>query len=254
MSGMAVEQAPLTPKVLEQHVVIILHGTENVKASYEEEFIGVLEQHVLEQIQGNLPYNIEVNLAVLRYYGTAAPNFARANLEIVRHVLSLALMNLPHTHFSECILLMPTPFANHDPSVQSLTNLEDILQNCNFRQFWETIRTDPGVSDLTKIPGFFKCIRRFIIEVTELTYLNVSLNEVAAQFDLAENSAELAAIMKERQWVVDDSQGPGKTQLQLRSSHSAQDVAAPAAAALPTGVIEQWMEIEKKKRGGAGRS
>lgn len=228
---MEAQQKPVSPAQLE-HVVdsVILHGRDNVRAAYEEAHIGYLEQHVCQQIQGNLPYNIEVNLAILRFYGTAAPKFARANTEICRHVLSLALMNLPQTHFSECLLLIPTSFAKHDPSVQSLTNLEDILQNCNFRQFWETIRTDPAVTDLTKIPGFFQSIRRFIIEAMELTYQSVSLAETAALFDLPENSAELAAIIKERQWTVDDAHGSGKAVVRIGGIGGA---TGTHAAALP---------------------
>eukprot|EP01068_Selenidium_serpulae_P019563 Selendium_serpulae@DN686_c0_g1_i1.p2 len=37
------------------------------------------------------------------------------HLSLGGHVLSLALMNLPHTHSSECILLMPISFATHHP-------------------------------------------------------------------------------------------------------------------------------------------
>lgn len=227
-------QAPTANEMLadlDATVDSILHGP-NIAAPYELSNLPVLEEHVCEQIAGNVPYNIECNLAILRLYLTAAPQFSKVNGEICRKILTKALMALPATHFTECLLLIPTSFAKVDPSVQSLSNLEDILQCCNFRLFWESVLTDPAVSDLVKTPGFCDSMRRYMIEVISMTYQSIALNDLCTLMSVTENSPELNKIIKDHNWAIDDSLGPGKVMLRLPTN------ASVAASGFPTDTPE----------------
>eukprot|EP00923_Selenidium_pygospionis_P052385 GHVN01090639.1.p1 GENE.GHVN01090639.1~~GHVN01090639.1.p1 ORF type:complete len:263 (+),score=50.36 GHVN01090639.1:94-882(+) len=163
--------------------------------------IETLEHHVEQQIQGHVPYSIKCNLALLRYYALAAPQYSKANLEVCRKVLIKALMALPDTHYSECLSLIPTSFAKRE--LESLTNLEDKLQSCNFRNFWEYLQTDPAVADLVRVPGFCEAIRSYMAEVLALTYSSIALTDFAALLNIGENSAELSKLLADNHWEIE---------------------------------------------------
>ena len=107
-----------------------------------------LEQYVEEQAKENT-YDLDANLGVLKFYQFNPLNM---NIEITRLILLKALTNLPFSDFVLCkYLLLPSQM--RDDVVKEIIYIADILEQCDFVLFWQTVQNKGELFE--KITGFY---------------------------------------------------------------------------------------------------
>jgi translation initiation factor 3 subunit K len=144
----------------------------------------LLEQYVEMQSRENT-YDLEANLAILKLYQL---DHAKYNADIVCQIMLKAITNFPHTDFVLCkCLLTHTNVCTEnksnisttnyylmqlqDPQIVSIVYLADILERCDFQQFWTRIST---MSELcSRISGFNDSIRKFVCHVVGITFQTI---------------------------------------------------------------------------------
>lgn len=101
-----------------------------------------------EQAKDNT-YDFDANLAVLKFYQF---NPQSVNLSITHLILLKALTNLPFSDFVLCkYLLLPSQM--RDDTVKEIIYIADILEQCDFVLFWQTVQNKSELFE--KITGFY---------------------------------------------------------------------------------------------------
>jgi len=149
-------------------VATLLQGIDR----YNPENLATLEKYVAMQAEHN-EYDLEANLAVLKLY-QFNPTFFQTT--VTAQILMKALTNLPHTDFVLCKCLIDPIKLEEEPLVKIVT-LADLLEGCQFRQFWETIDNYPDV--IMGISGFEDSIRKFVCHVVGITYQTIQKDVLA---------------------------------------------------------------------------
>lgn len=122
--------------------------TWNTFYSYNPTHFQFLEKYVQEQAKENT-YDIDANLAVLKFYQF---NPQALNLSITHLILLKALTNLPFSDFVLCkYLLLPSQMK--DDTVKEIIYIADILEQCDFVLFWQTVQNKGELFE--KITGFY---------------------------------------------------------------------------------------------------
>lgn len=125
-----------------------------------------LEAYVEDQAK-NGTYDLEANLAVLKLYQF---NPHLLNFDITYTILLKSLTNLPHTDFvmAKCLLLQQQM---KNETVQTILDLADILERCDFTLFWQ--RAEQNKSVFRHIHGFLDSIRKFVCHVVGITFQTI---------------------------------------------------------------------------------
>ncbi|XP_052767657.1 eukaryotic translation initiation factor 3 subunit K-like [Mya arenaria] len=138
---------------------------------YNPENLGTLERYVDMQIQENT-YDLEANLGVLKLY-QFNPGYYQTN--VTAQILLKALTNLPHTDFMLCKCLIDTVRQTEEP-VKGVICLADMLETCQFQEFWITLQKEPGLTE--NVEGFEDSIRKFVCHVVGATYQTIPLEHL----------------------------------------------------------------------------
>ena len=101
------------------------------------------------QIQ-NSAYDFEANLAILKLYQFYPPT---TNMEVVAKILAKALMAIPSTDFLLCTYLISEQI-KVDAVVEALYNLSGLLEQAEFKAFWEAYPNSAAAPLLASIPDF----------------------------------------------------------------------------------------------------
>ncbi|XP_054723887.1 eukaryotic translation initiation factor 3 subunit K-like [Uloborus diversus] len=135
---------------------------------YNPENLGTLEQYIDIQARENA-YDLEANLAVLKLYQF---NPGRYSLNSVQLILLKALTNLPHTDFVLCKCLIEQQYLEKE-EIKRIVYLHELLETCQFPQFWHLIRSKDTKIPVAGITGFEDSIRKFICHVVNITYQSI---------------------------------------------------------------------------------
>lgn len=130
---------------------------------YNPDNLSTLERYVEMQVRENT-YDLEANLAVLKLYQFNPTYYNKA---VVMHILLKALTNLPHTDFILCKCLIDSPKQETEEMLK-IFQLADILETCQFKEFWAEITKDPNM--IYGITGFDDSIRKYICHVVGISY------------------------------------------------------------------------------------
>ncbi|XP_046567084.1 eukaryotic translation initiation factor 3 subunit K-like [Haliotis rubra] len=133
---------------------------------YNPENLATLERYVDMQARENT-YDVEANLAVLKLY-QFNPGYYQT--EMTALILLKALTNLPHTDFMLCKCLIDTARLEEEP-ISRIVQLAFLLETCQFKDFWENLRTDPDI--IAGIVGFGDCVRKYVCHVVSATYQTI---------------------------------------------------------------------------------
>ena len=101
------------------------------------------------QIQ-NSAYDFDANLAILKLYQFYPQT---TNMEVVAKILAKALMAIPSTDFLLCTYLISEQI-KVDAVVEALYNLSGLLEQAEFKTFWETYPSSAAAPLLAAIPDF----------------------------------------------------------------------------------------------------
>ncbi|KAI2806335.1 hypothetical protein RDWZM_006685 [Blomia tropicalis] len=137
---------------------------------YNPHNIEVLHEYLNEQCAENT-YDLEANLAILRLYQF---NTEHVDKKVIIKILLKALTALPSPDFGLCKgLIDPAYFEEEeiDPHLKHVLHLHQLLEICDFKQFWIDLRSDPGV--YLGIAGFDDSIRQYICYVVRITYQTI---------------------------------------------------------------------------------
>jgi len=137
---------------------------------YNPHNIEVLHGYLNEQCAENT-YDLEANLAILRLYQF---NTNQIDKKVIIKILLKALTALPNPDFILCKgLIDPTFFEDEeiDPDLKHVLNLHQLLEICDFKQFWVELRSNPAV--YLGLAGFDDSIRQFICYVVKITYQTI---------------------------------------------------------------------------------
>jgi translation initiation factor 3 subunit K len=94
------------------------------------------------------------------------------NIEYVSKVLLKSIANLPHSDFLLCKSLLSTDILE-EPTVLSIQFLNDLLETCSFKEFWEKARTAEWAKLTRAISGFEDSMRRYVCHVISTTYQRI---------------------------------------------------------------------------------
>ncbi|XP_065216735.1 eukaryotic translation initiation factor 3 subunit K [Planococcus citri] len=161
-------------EAMRQNVAQFLNGIER----YNPVNLPTLERYVEVQSQENA-YDLEANIAVLKLYQFNQ----QYNIDITSQILLKALTNLPHTDFALCKCLLSEQMCKEAP-ISQIVYLADLLESCNFQQFWASIYSMPDL--YAKIQGFQDSIRKFVCHVVGITFQSInkhSLCELLGNID-----------------------------------------------------------------------
>merc|ERR1712216_643241 len=93
-----------------------------------------LEEYVGQQVVGEEPYDLDANLALLKFYQLDP---SKSNLRVVTNILIKALMQLPNSDFNLCLYLIPES-VQREEAVNNLMLLSNLLESCDFAEFFYT--------------------------------------------------------------------------------------------------------------------
>lgn len=141
-------------------------------------------------------YDLEANLNVLKLYQFDPQMY---NVEITKLILLKALTNFPHTDFVLCKCLLSEPQL-HEESISQIIYLADILEQCDFQQFWARIRSEPELTQ--RITGFADSIRKFVCHVVGITYQTVEVDYLSQLLGDVDDKT-LQHWVKKYGWSVD---------------------------------------------------
>ncbi len=131
-----------------------------------------MERYVDMQARENV-YDLEANLAVLKLY-QFNPSFFQTS--VTATILLKSLTNLPHTDFTLCKCLIDAVKLEEEPLIR-IIELADLLETCNFKQFWVQIEINSEL--IMGIKGFEDSIRKFICHVVAITYQTIHKSVLA---------------------------------------------------------------------------
>ncbi|BES94274.1 unnamed protein product [Nesidiocoris tenuis] len=144
-------------------VVTLLQGIDR----YNPENITTLEKYVTLQSKENA-YDLEANLALLKQY-----QFGDCyNNDFTSQILLKALTNLPHTDFVLCKCLLNHEKCNESP-IKEIIYLADLLERCDFQQFWLQLQDRKMQELCARIFGFQDSIRKFVCHVVGITFQTI---------------------------------------------------------------------------------
>ncbi|KAF4522483.1 hypothetical protein B566_EDAN002568 [Ephemera danica] len=133
---------------------------------YNPENLQLLEQYVDMQSRENI-YDLEANLAILKLYQLDCTKY---NVDFTCQILLKAITNFPHTDFVLCKCLLNEKNLQ-DTQVANIVYLADILERCDFQQFWTRIHSMPELC--SRIVGFNDSIRKFVCHVVGITFQTI---------------------------------------------------------------------------------
>ncbi|MCJ1459077.1 hypothetical protein MMC28_009454 [Mycoblastus sanguinarius] len=213
--GIAFDYAPDRP----EHIDTILNGLDR----YNPETTAVFQDYVTQQCEDRT-YDCYANLALLKLY-QFNPHLTRD--EPTTNILVKALTVFPAPDFSLCLHLLPphilaqnisppngpAPAASDAPlaeAVQKLSILNTLLEQANYKGFWEQLDSDDLYADLVADVSGFEELMRVRIAVTvgqgcrevERGVLEGWLNLAGREFEVFVR--EICG------WGVDGSEGVGK--------------------------------------------
>jgi len=172
-----------------------IHGWLSTVERYNANNLPTFERYVELQISENL-YDLEVNLGILKLY-QFFPQLYKA--EVVCWILLKALANLPHTDFVLCRCLLG-PAQLDDLSVVRITYLANLLEQCQFKKFWQEHHQDQVL--LSGITGFDDSIRKFVCHVVNITYQSIDKSLLKDFFGNI-TDADLKSWMAKNGWKED---------------------------------------------------
>nr|BAN66209.1 hypothetical protein [Babesia bovis] len=164
--------------------------------------IPALTAYLDEQMEKANAYSLDNNVAILKIY-TLFPHIA--DPLVIQKILVQCLTQLPANDFNICFAQVPLPTQEH-PVIAKVVALHNLLQNCLFHKFWEEARHNMMDNDdrtFLDVPGLRESIRRFVLDVVPLVYLQMSVPELRSMLDYPSNCEEFEQLLKSYKWTLE---------------------------------------------------
>lgn len=169
---------------------------------YQVDKLEALERGVEEQAKQNT-YNLDANLALLRFYQFQP---SKVKIHILARVLLKAMMQLPRSDYRACVHLIPEKLQS-DETIYKVVQLANSLDTSRFQDFWTASVALKDV--LSPVTGFYDAIRTFILHVVSLTFQRIPKKTLSEYLRL--ESGSLDAVVKEKcsnnGWTILSSSG-----------------------------------------------
>ncbi|CDR96845.1 EUKARYOTIC TRANSLATION INITIATION FACTOR 3 SUBUNIT 11, putative [Babesia bigemina] len=160
-----------------------------------------LTAYLDEQMTDAALYSLENNVGILKIY-TLYPHIA--DHIVIQKVLVQCLTRLPANDFDVCIAQVPIPTQEH-PVIAEVISLHNMLQNCLFYKFWEAAlkpMDDKVGLPFVDVPGLRDAVRRFILDVVPLLYMQMSVPELRSMLNYERNCEEFEQMLAACRWTL----------------------------------------------------
>ncbi|XP_057303622.1 eukaryotic translation initiation factor 3 subunit K-like [Hydractinia symbiolongicarpus] len=179
----------------EESVAALLKGIDR----YNPDNLQTLEHYV--QMQAfEQTYNLDANLAVLKLYQFNPSMFKET---VTCQILLKALMNLPNTDFILCKCLIIEQHQSFE-SVNKVISLSNLLETCEFQQFWQELKQKECQELIEGIKGFKESIKKFIASVLSITYQSISKSLLLEILGGDITEEDLKSYCNDNDWKIED--------------------------------------------------
>lgn len=161
-----------------------------------------LTEFLDEQMANASTYSLDNNVGILKIY-TLYRHIA--DPIVIQKILVQCLTQLPANDFNICIAQVPLPTQEH-PVIAELIALHNLLQNCLFSKFWEAAQkpmADKSGMPFIEVPGLRDSVRRFILGVVPLVYMQMSVPELRSMLNYESNCEEFEQMLAECRWTLE---------------------------------------------------
>ncbi|GBE58919.1 SAC3 GANP family protein [Babesia ovata] len=160
-----------------------------------------LTAYLDEQMTDASIYSLENNVGILKIY-TLYPHIA--DHIVIQKILVQCLTRLPANDFDICIAQVPIPTQEH-PVIAEVIALHNMLQSCLFYKFWEAAlkpMADNAGLPFVEVPGLRDAVRRFILDVVPLLYMQMSVPELRSMLNYESNCEEFEQLLASCRWTL----------------------------------------------------
>lgn len=146
-----------------------------VKSPYSSSNQSALEAYLDGQAAGERPYYMEANKALLKIY-QFSPQVSNPSKTAL--ILLLAMLEFPSTDLLALSYLVPERVQKSEPCT-SILKSADLLEACQFSDFWESFEAVEGYDELKPlVTAFTQKLQGSILEALALSYKNLSITKV----------------------------------------------------------------------------
>ncbi|CTQ41195.1 Eukaryotic translation initiation factor 3 subunit K [Babesia microti strain RI] len=180
---------------------------------FSSESLPAFIEHLDRQMADDNLYSLDNNIAILKLFLL----YPKCNdVSVCEKILIKALTRIPQPDFDVCLFQLPLS-VKRDPSISSIVNLYNLLQDCKFNDFWAALKKTNFAMNKGVITG----ARNFALEVISLAYHKISIADFIILLDLEnEKVAEKLAI--EQNWQVANKFIQINSNLDTKGSKSSQ--------------------------------
>ncbi|CAG8633640.1 17128_t:CDS:2 [Dentiscutata erythropus] len=188
--------SPLIPTSRPEIIQSLIDGVDR----YNPDNVSILEEYLGTQLQTE-DYDLMANLAILKLYQF---NPHLVNEQVINNILVKSLTAIPNPDFNLCLYLLHEN-ALADESVAKLVELQQLLEQCKYQEFWKLYESDDSYKELTSDAiGFEDAIRKVILTSISMTYQSISAELLSNYLNLNINEEEFESFIQTRNLVNKD--------------------------------------------------
>ncbi|GIX61014.1 SAC3/GANP family protein [Babesia caballi] len=160
-----------------------------------------LTEFLDEQMADAGTYSLRNNVGILKIY-TLYPHIA--DPIVIQKILLQSLTQLPASDFNICIAQIPLATQEH-PVITPVIAMHSMVQNCMFYKFWEASLKPMADNErpFIEVPGLRDSVRRFVLDVVPLVYLQMSVPELRAMLNFESNCEEFEELLRSCKWSLE---------------------------------------------------
>ncbi|RIB10577.1 armadillo-type protein [Gigaspora rosea] len=185
--------SPLIPASRPEIIQSLIDGVDR----YNPDNVSILEEYLGTQLNTE-DYDLMANLAILKLYQF---NPHLVNEQVINNILVKSLTAIPNPDFNLCLYLLHEN-ALADENVAKLVELQQLLEECKYQEFWKVYESDDSYKELTSDAiGFEDAIRKVILTSISMTYQSISSELLSSYLNLSINDEEFDSVIQSRNLV-----------------------------------------------------
>ncbi|KAF0554783.1 ARM repeat-containing protein [Gigaspora margarita] len=185
--------SPLIPASRPEIIQSLIDGVDR----YNPDNVSILEEYLGTQLNTE-DYDLMANLAILKLYQF---NPHLVNEQVINNILVKSLTAIPNPDFNLCLYLLHEN-ALADENVAKLVELQQLLEECKYQEFWKVYESDDSYKELTSDAiGFEDAIRKVILTSISMTYQSISAELLSSYLNLSISDEEFDSVIQSRNLV-----------------------------------------------------
>ncbi|CAG8508795.1 10030_t:CDS:2 [Cetraspora pellucida] len=201
--------SPLIPASRPEIIQSLIDGVDR----YNPDNVSILEEYLGTQLQTE-DYDLMANLAILKLLVFKRSILASINQyqfnphlvneQVINNILVKSLTAIPNPDFNLCLYLLHEN-ALAEENVTKLIELQQLLEECKYQEFWKVYESDESYKELTSDAiGFEDAIRKVILTSITMTYQSISAELLSSYLNLNTDDEEFDSFIQSRGLVNKD--------------------------------------------------